>query len=265
MECKMDRVSPVTTIFKLLKDNRALFFDTGILSGEKDIEYRQTLAKARKFKDLDKDTLGIIQDSIRKMRKVCEDSSLEIYTIPEVIHELRIFRNQITRKFKNLDLQLIAEATSSYTQGKKEHFSNIISDQNRILNILTNHYFSSQAKDKLVLNHLERLVINVGEKIGVRKEHDEKASTNPNLNTDERLVAAALYHSAVNGKSSDILARDGHISKLLYGSIASMILGGNYRGLTPSFSKNTVRVYYCDNGNFKRKCDSSEVVRDLCK
>ncbi len=254
----------ITTIFKLVREGKTLFLDTGVLSGEKDIQYRRTIDKARKFKDLDKRILKLMLYSLDRIRQVCEDDSLEVYTIPEVIRETRFFRAKIRRKFKNLKLQLIAEATSSYTQGKKELFRSIIEYQSDIVNILSGHYFDSQIKVRPIFSHLEKLVINVGEKIGVKEKHEDRRGEDY-MNTDEKLVASAIYHSVINGKSSNILARDRDIGKLLHGSVSSMILSGRYRGLVNSFLENPVTVYYCDDGDFQKECDTAHTTKSLIK
>ncbi len=260
----MDEKHKINTIFRLAKEGNALFFDAGVISGDTDLSYRDTLAIAKKFKELESPTLAVMRNNLADLGRVCADKSREVYTIPDVITESEDFRRRMNRKFDELELQLIAEATCKYTRGKRERFREIIKYHTKILDMLSRCYFKVPSQSAPIFNHLENLVSNVGEKIGIKNKPEQNPRSR-HYDTDSKLVASALYHSVVNGRSSDILCKDGDIGKLLYGSVASMILKGTYGGVNGSFSKSPVRVFYCAGRDFQQECDSSEVARNLGK
>lgn len=235
--------SPRDVFYALANWDCDFFLDTNSFQKSEEGLFKSAFFSRRSFLEITPEKLDEISQRVEIATKIFHTP--RTYSTSKVVVELRRLVEEHLKPHLDLLMRRSKYPREEYVRERqrfeegKDSVTNMLFAYSKLLRAADRRAFLPEKMD--FFDTLEQFIVDVGRKTHVRDYSPE------DLNTDEQVLATAIYNSLMNPKKSTIISRDSHIRNLLRQVTQTMLNNnGKYERILAKLKANSVAVYVLD-------------------
>ena len=259
----------MTTIEDIFSEDPLVLADTNIEFAEDPSWYKKSVWPAKKFSQLN----PYLLDGVSKSLAIATDMYSQglFYTVSKVVDEKQRFTDIISDKLSALSARqkkslvkpsrignpvVHRKARRRKSNWRKPSEFDDCTDGKAALERVSSEYELMirkmkrrlfKAKNIIIYNALEELAVDITQAVPAKRDYrqDIVFSKQKDLNTDESLVAHALYSSVVDERKCNLVSNDSDLKRILSSSLSVIYKSKNPQliGMKEAIHKNPIKIY----------------------